>query len=91
MMDEVWPENLNQKRRRSRAAIAERNKSRKDPRLDSRTFETHSRPALARRYPRDFTFYLGIPFLDCSFAVTSPNGANGMSDIEHVAIGNRAG
>jgi hypothetical protein len=30
---------------------------------DSRTFETRSRPALARRYPRDFTFYLGNPFL----------------------------
>jgi hypothetical protein len=25
-------------------------------------FETRSRPALARRYPRDFTFYLGNPF-----------------------------
>src|SRR5215471_8322493 len=44
------------------------------------TFETRSRPALARRYPRDFTFYLEIPFLDCSFAITSPNGATGMSD-----------
>ena len=31
-------------------------------RLDSRAFETRSRPALARRYPRDFTFYLGNPF-----------------------------
>ena len=31
-------------------------------RLDSRTFETRSRPALARRYPRDFTFYLENPF-----------------------------
>src|SRR5439155_26162037 len=30
-------------------------------------------------------------FLDCSFAVISSNGANGMGDIEHVAIGNRAG
>jgi hypothetical protein len=25
-------------------------------------FETRSRPALTRRYPRDFTFYLGYPF-----------------------------
>ena len=27
-----------------------------------RTFETRSRPAFARRYPRDFTFYLENPF-----------------------------
>jgi len=40
-------------------------------RLDSWTFETRSRPALVRRYPRDFTFYLEIPFLDCSFAHSS--------------------
>src|SRR6201997_1900965 len=27
-------------------------------------FETPSLPKLCRRYPRGFTFYLGIPFLD---------------------------
>ena len=57
----------------------------------SRRFETRARPPLARRYPRDFTFYLEIPFLDCSFATVVVgagvdrglhrlNGAKGMSD-----------
>jgi hypothetical protein len=30
-------------------------------------FETPSLPKLCRRYPRGFTFYLGIPFLDSWF------------------------